>query len=239
MKFAYYRRLDPRRRRIYDRSDEAGIIRVPAAGELETIVARLGAALAHDDRTMTEANAQQLVDSMLRRLNVQAVSVRVLAVRPSSHSEELHGLYEFGGRRARPVITVWMRTAQRRQVVAFRTFLRTLLHEVVHHLDYQMLRLEDSLHTEGFYKRAESLYRQLAPATPTAGATDTPESAPEPASPRERSPRQPRAKSQPPARSERARASKPQAPPSVPAAPTPRRRPAPEPDEQPLLPFMT
>jgi hypothetical protein len=54
-----------------------------------------------------------------------------------------------------------MRTAQRRQVVKFRTFLRTLLHELCHHLDYELLRLPDSFHTEGFYKRESSLLRQL------------------------------------------------------------------------------
>jgi len=46
-------------------------------------------------------------------------------------------------------------------VVKFRTFLRTLLHELGHHLDYEMLGLPDSFHTEGFYKRESSLLRQL------------------------------------------------------------------------------
>ena len=48
-----------------------------------------------------------------------------------------------------------------RQVVKFRTFLRTLLHELCHHLDYELLDLADSFHTEGFYKRESSLLRQL------------------------------------------------------------------------------
>jgi hypothetical protein len=56
-----------------------------------------------------------------------------------------------------------MRTARQRRVVAFRTFLRTLLHELCHHLDYQHLRLADSFHTEGFYKRESSLFHQLVP----------------------------------------------------------------------------
>jgi hypothetical protein len=42
-------------------------------------------------------------------------------------------------------------------VVAFRTFLRTLLHEVCHHLDYTYLRLPDSFHTQGFFQRESSL----------------------------------------------------------------------------------
>jgi hypothetical protein len=43
-----------------------------------------------------------------------------------------------------------MRTAQRKKVVAFRTFLRTVLHEYCHHLDYALLKFEDSFHTEVF-----------------------------------------------------------------------------------------
>jgi hypothetical protein len=56
-----------------------------------------------------------------------------------------------------------MRTAQRHQVVRFRTFLRTLLHELCHHLDYELLELPDSFHTDGFYRRESSLLRQLLP----------------------------------------------------------------------------
>ena len=58
-------------------------------------------------------------------------------------------------------ITVWMRTAKRQQVVAFRSFLRTLVHEVAHHLDYELFMLEETFHTEGFYKRESSLSNAL------------------------------------------------------------------------------
>ena len=55
-----------------------------------------------------------------------------------------------------------MCTAQRRKVVAFRSFLRTLLHEICHHLDYELFHLPESFHTEGFYKRESSLFHQLS-----------------------------------------------------------------------------
>ena len=44
---------------------------------------------------------------------------------------------------------------------AYRTFLRTLLHELCHHLDYTYLHLRDSLHTQGFYQRESSLFAAL------------------------------------------------------------------------------
>jgi hypothetical protein len=33
----------------------------------------------------------------------------------------------------------------------------------VHHLDYDHLKLADSFHTEGFFKRESSLFYQLVP----------------------------------------------------------------------------
>jgi len=114
-----------------------------------------------EDRAKVQAAAQALTDRIMGGLRVPPVRVEVLAARPSRDWGELHGLYTPGGRSARPRLTVWMRTAQRRQVVAPRTFFRTLIHELCHHLDYELLKLPDSFHTEGFYRRESSLVRQL------------------------------------------------------------------------------
>ena len=51
----------------------------------------------------------------------------------------------------------------RARVVAFRTFVRTLLHELMHHVDLEGLRLPTSFHTEGFFKRESSVFHQLVP----------------------------------------------------------------------------
>jgi hypothetical protein len=64
-----------------------------------------------------------------------------------------------------------MRTARQARVVAFRTFLRTLLHEIGHHLDYTHLKLAESFHTGGFFRRESSLFHQLIPMEPAARAT--------------------------------------------------------------------
>ena len=77
--------------------------------------------------------------------------------RPADDYGELHGLYEPEDEGETARITVWMRTAQKKQVVAFKTFLRTLIHELCHHLDYELFALKETFHTEGFYKRESSL----------------------------------------------------------------------------------
>lgn len=102
-----------------------------------------------------------MLAALAAALGAPRLNARVLAVRPAHEWGELHGLYVPGSRRARARITLWMRTAQRQQVVRFRTFLRTLLHELCHHLDYEVLQLADSFHTQGFYQRESSLMRQL------------------------------------------------------------------------------
>jgi hypothetical protein len=37
------------------------------------------------------------------------------------------------------------------------------VHEVCHHLDYELYKLEETFHTEGFYKRESRLFHQLVP----------------------------------------------------------------------------
>ena len=77
--------------------------------------------------------------------------------RPSDYEGELHGLYEPNEDEPPPLVSVCMKTAQRKQVVASRSFVRTVVHEFLHHLDYEHFELEETFHTEGFYKRESSL----------------------------------------------------------------------------------
>jgi hypothetical protein len=161
MPFAYYQRLTRVQQRIYRQSDEVAILRLPRAGALAPLVEKLADALAGEDRAATQAMSDRLLQAITAGLKVPPLKAEVLAVRPSRNWGELHGLYTPPSVRRAARATVWMRTAHRRQVVKFRTFLRTLLHELCHHLDYELLGLPDSFHTEGFYKRESSLLRQL------------------------------------------------------------------------------
>lgn len=166
MRFSYYQRLSVARRRIYDRSDAVAEVKLPEPQRLVDPIIDLSLGLRAGNRVEVEQGSRGLVRAITEQLKVPPVKVKVLSVRPSADWGELQGLYEPGEGRAWPLITVWMRTAQRRQVVAFKTFVRTLLHEVGHHLDYELLGLEESFHTEGFYRREASMFRQLAAVMP-------------------------------------------------------------------------
>lgn len=143
-------------------SDGIHAIALPNAAELRPLAPQIASALRDADRALTEELCGKLSAGIAAGLKTPPLRVRVLAARPSASWGELHGLYVPAKGDVAAAITVWMRTAQRRQVVAFRSFLRTLLHELCHHLDYEYLRLEESFHTEGFYKRESSLFHQLA-----------------------------------------------------------------------------
>ena len=137
-------------------------VRLPAPARLHPTVERLDAALASEDRAAVQRATDTMIRALSDALGVSPVKVEVLAARPHAKWGELHGLYT-AERGKTPKIQLWMRTAKQRRVVAFRTYLRTLLHEVGHHLDYALLGLRDSYHTEGFYKRESSLFKQLVP----------------------------------------------------------------------------
>jgi hypothetical protein len=158
--FAYYAKLSRARQATYRRSDEVTRVPLRRLDVLRPRVAALADALASESRERTQAASERLVQGLTEVLRVPPVRVDVLAARPHARWGELHGLYE-APPRGRPKITLWMRTARQRRVVAFRTFLRTLLHEVGHHLDYALLGLRESFHTDGFYRRESSLFHQL------------------------------------------------------------------------------
>lgn len=161
MPFAYYNKLSRARQLIYRKSDAIEALSIPPGLPLGGAIAAIADGLRREHRASAQRACQGLVDALADGYRVPAVRVKVLLQRPADDYGELHGLYEPEEDGARACITVWMRTAQKKQVVAFKTFLRTLIHEVCHHLDYELFALEETLHTEGFYKRESSLVSEL------------------------------------------------------------------------------
>jgi len=162
--FDYYNRLSAKKQSVYRQSDAITTIRLPDPQPLRPAAQSLVAALKSEDRGTVQALSQQIADGIIAQLKVPPLRIQVLAVRPSDDWGELHGLYlpEEDGKTAK--IQLWMRTAKQKRVVAYKSFLRTLLHELCHHLDYELYRFPETFHTEGFYSRESSLLHQLAPA---------------------------------------------------------------------------
>jgi len=163
MVFDYYKRLSASRQSIYRQSDAIIAVTLPDAGILRPPAQALVAALKSEDRTTVQRLSQQVTDGIIGQMQVPLLRIQVLAVRPSDDWGELHGLYlpEEDGKTAK--IQLWMRTAKHKRVVAFKSYLRTLLHEICHHLDYEFYKFPETFHTEGFYNRESSLFHQLVP----------------------------------------------------------------------------
>jgi hypothetical protein len=162
---AYLDRLSARNKAIYCRSDAISRVELPESArlrpDLRAAAAAAELALAAGSPSRVRAQAQRICDLVTSSLDSERVAVKVLRVRPQRSVGELHGLYTRDDGHA-PTLRVWMRTAQRADVVRPRTFLRTLVHELCHHLDYAHYRLGESFHNPGFFKRESSLIRLLA-----------------------------------------------------------------------------
>ena len=173
-------RLTRAQQRIYDRSNATAAVPLQAPATLRQAVALLPAALQAGDPRRVEQLSQRISDEIVAVLRVRRVRVQVSGTRPSNTRGELHGLYTPAHNGSSATIKLWMMTAKRKQVVAFKTFLRTLLHEICHHLDYTLLGLADSFHTDGFYQRESSLfYRIGGPAAATRAGSNGAPSKPE------------------------------------------------------------
>jgi hypothetical protein len=161
--FGYYHQLNAKAKQIYRASDKVVFFHLPDSSAVQPVVLKIFEALQAENVSRTQKWAQHLLNILSDQLLIRPIRLELLEIRPSNPRMELHGLYYPTEGRRIPKIQLWMRTAKRHQIIAFKTFLRTLIHEFCHHLDYDCLGLKDSFHTQGFYKRESSLVSQIMP----------------------------------------------------------------------------
>jgi hypothetical protein len=140
-------------------SDRHRMLDLPQEGYLATSAKSVESSLEEGTTKAVRQACAAFLDIAAEFYKVQRPDIRVLSARPLRSREggwatELFGDY---GPETR-LIRVWMRTAVRKQVTSFGTFLSTLCHEFCHHLDYQHFGYRDSWHTRGFYERTAALY---------------------------------------------------------------------------------
>jgi hypothetical protein len=161
---AFFYRLAPRDQKVYLRSDAIDAFNLMAGPNTLPLAGALIAALDGGSVTATARAAQDLVTELCRLLGVRSVPIEVKGVRPRNARGELHGIFYPDA----PRIVLWTRTALRHDVVKPKTFLRTLMHELAHYFDYALLRLGNSYHTRGFFKRESFLVRAVFPSDSSA-----------------------------------------------------------------------
>ena len=143
----------------YQASDQLLRLELPADARLPLFAKAIEAAMERESQaSVRHACADFLVAAaefyQVRPPDVRALAARPLRVREGGWASELFGDYSV----QTATIRIWTRTAVRKQVTSFGTFLSTLCHEFCHHLDVQKLGFRGSPHTRGFYERTAALY---------------------------------------------------------------------------------
>jgi hypothetical protein len=127
------------------------------ARSLPEIATKIKAAMQTGKTTEVRVACAEFLSHASGFYRVPNCGVRVLAARPLRGREwvtELFGDYD----PETILVRLWMRTARKKEITSFGTFLSTLCHEFCHHLDYHFFKFSDSWHTRGFYERTAVLY---------------------------------------------------------------------------------
>lgn len=115
---------------------------------------------------ITERELQALSNAICKSLRIPPVKVTLRGRQPAvmtSSSGRLRtkkktlGIYNRGSR----TINIYKYTAVRNKPITPKQAISTLLHEIMHHYDYEKLKLKKSLHTSGFYIRISKLRELL------------------------------------------------------------------------------
>ena len=142
----------------YLKSDQIKTLDMPRDPTLREITTQIESAMKSERMPEVRRVCQEFLSVASDLYKVPRCTVRVLAARPlrvrENWTTELFGDYH----PETMIIRVWMRTAVRKEITSFGTFLSTLTHEFCHHLDFQRFHFPDSWHTRGFYERAAALY---------------------------------------------------------------------------------
>jgi hypothetical protein len=150
----------------FKESDRIRTLHLPENGSLVTPAKSLEAAIKAGKGADVRGFCDEFLNTASEFYAVPRCAIRVLAARPlhvrENWTSELFGDYDIENM----AIRVWMRTAVKKEITSFGTFLSTLCHEFCHHLDLQYFRFPNSWHTRGFFERAGVLYHHARDTTP-------------------------------------------------------------------------
>ena len=150
----------PRKRNLksFVESDRLITLPLPPDDRLPRIAGAIESAMRAGRMPEIGRASEEFLNAACDFFQVARCGIRVLAARPLRVREysttELFGDYHPDA----VLIRVWTRTAVRKEITSFGTFLSTLCHEFCHHLDFQRFGYRDSWHTRGFYERTAALY---------------------------------------------------------------------------------
>ena len=120
--------------------------------------------LSAGDKSKVRGATQAVIELLCAAARVPAARLSLVDRAPGEFRGDKLVVKLYGVCAPDGTITMAYRTAVRRKVIAFKTYVNTLVHEFMHHYDHQRLQLGASFHTRGFYQRVGDLVAQLVPA---------------------------------------------------------------------------
>ena len=143
----------------YERSNAISAISFEPSSRAKRLAGRILRAHGHEER---QRLSHFLVNELAFNAGVERIAIRVTNTkqwhkrRGTRLAVKRYGTYYPKTKR----ISIQNLTAVRGKELAPKTFLNTLLHEWMHHYDFEKLSL-NSIHTKGFYERIKSLKERL------------------------------------------------------------------------------
>lgn len=111
---------------------------------------------------ISQEELQWLSNSICSDLRISTIPVFFEGIQPHNTRESRINRKTLGNITSNSSrIKIYKYTAARKQQLAPKTAIATLLHELNHHIDYQIFNLSQSLHTKGFYMRLSHLENTL------------------------------------------------------------------------------
>lgn len=105
------------------------------------------------------SHSQAFID-FLSKIFLVSPKALLLIDRARPHGRDEQGRIRgelFGSCASQGNIRIYLLTAARGRPTAFKTYFNTLIHEWVHHYDFEALG--DTVHCAGFYQRVKTLYK--------------------------------------------------------------------------------
>jgi len=116
-----------------------------------------------NDSVLTTNDLQKLANIICFDFGVSNVNIVYSGVQPHATNgkgglkNKVLGIYKRTSIYQKYEINLFKYTAKQKKVVANKTTLKTLIHELNHHFDYELLGLKKSIHTKGFYMRISNM----------------------------------------------------------------------------------
>lgn len=103
--------------------------------------------------------AETLLNYLCAKFKINNITLLVTnKPRPCKGRGQIGGWYVVNEKK----IIIYNTTAKTNKTISIKSFYDILLHEFIHHYDYEVIGLTDSLHTSGFYKRISDLKNKLS-----------------------------------------------------------------------------